>query len=225
MIRLTNLQELAKARGLGPADLTKLVGKRTNSFYSDLLRGEKSFGERLARSLEESLQLPRGWLDIPHHDYEIPEPTPPQRVSEASPSVQLSSNCVTKVERAPVVEWARLGEDLLKANREWPQSELAPFLTTRNVGDKCKLLRITDNKLAPRIQIGDIVAIDPENLSPKRDKVALFKTHDGVYLLRYYRPMVGVGFEAVDANGIALDSERHGLRVIGTHVCTIPAED
>jgi hypothetical protein len=40
----------------------KLVGK-SNSQLQDVLRGRKSFGEKLARSLERAAKMPAGWLD------------------------------------------------------------------------------------------------------------------------------------------------------------------
>jgi len=62
-IRLTNLTRLR----LTAAQLKERLG-RSSSFWSDLIRGQKSFGEKLARAIEEGLQLPRGWLDKIHDD-------------------------------------------------------------------------------------------------------------------------------------------------------------
>jgi len=58
LIRLSNL----KAMGVTPAVLVERVGK-TRSYWSDLLRGQKSFGEKTARNIEERLGLRRGALD------------------------------------------------------------------------------------------------------------------------------------------------------------------
>lgn len=58
LIRLSNL----KALGVTPAFLVERVGK-TRSYWSDLLRGQKSFGEKTARNIEEQLGLRRGALD------------------------------------------------------------------------------------------------------------------------------------------------------------------
>lgn len=52
---------------LGPKALTEKLG-RTYSFWRDLTKSDKSFGEKLARSIEEGLDLPRGWLDRPRGD-------------------------------------------------------------------------------------------------------------------------------------------------------------
>jgi hypothetical protein len=58
LIRLSNL----KATDLTPTLLAEKVGGRT-SYWSDLLRGKKSFGEKVARKIEEKLGWPRGCLD------------------------------------------------------------------------------------------------------------------------------------------------------------------
>jgi len=59
-IRRDNLATLQ----LGPKELTEKLG-RTYSFWRDLVKSNKSFGEKLARSIEDGLELPRGWLDRP----------------------------------------------------------------------------------------------------------------------------------------------------------------
>lgn len=56
---------------LAATDLAELLGSRV-SLWADLLAGRKpSFGEKLARRIEEGLGLPRGYLDQVH-DGEAP---------------------------------------------------------------------------------------------------------------------------------------------------------
>lgn len=63
LIRIERLKQLAALRGIeGTTDLGLLIGKKANQ-TSDLLSGKASFGEKVARSIEESAQLPRNWLD------------------------------------------------------------------------------------------------------------------------------------------------------------------
>lgn len=59
LIRLTNL----KALGLGPTELSSRVGS-SYQYWRDLLAGNKSFGEKAARNIEEKLSLVRGCLDM-----------------------------------------------------------------------------------------------------------------------------------------------------------------
>lgn len=60
-IRRENLKSL----GLGPGSLVEKLGK-TPGYWSSLMKPPKSFGEKTARSIEDGLCLPRGWLDQSH---------------------------------------------------------------------------------------------------------------------------------------------------------------
>lgn len=60
--RLRRLREYMESRKLSVSDLVARTGK-SQPYLSDLLRGEKSFGEKTARALEESLGLSSGYLD------------------------------------------------------------------------------------------------------------------------------------------------------------------
>lgn len=66
MIRRTNLQALNKT----PAQLSERVGGRY-TYWRDMLKGDKSFGEKIARKIEEAYGLPRGYLDAPHQPGEV----------------------------------------------------------------------------------------------------------------------------------------------------------
>lgn len=66
-IRLANLRSLNKQepeRGEFIKDLMKEVGVGRYSYWRDLLAGNKSFGEKIARRIEDCLRLPDGWLDV-----------------------------------------------------------------------------------------------------------------------------------------------------------------
>jgi hypothetical protein len=58
LIRLSNL----KALGLTAKLLEQQVGGRY-TYWRDLLAGQKSFGEKIARKIEEAMGYPRGYLD------------------------------------------------------------------------------------------------------------------------------------------------------------------
>jgi hypothetical protein len=79
LIRLKNLLSLK----LGATELSDRVGGRY-TYWRDLLLGQKSFGEKIARKIEEKLSLPRGWLD---GEWSEPQPSTPQqdRKSDLSP--------------------------------------------------------------------------------------------------------------------------------------------
>ncbi len=74
LIRLANLRSLKQT----PVQLSERVGNRY-TYWRDLLAGKKSFGEKIARKIEEKLELPRGWLDevsptVPGHYPNLPRP-------------------------------------------------------------------------------------------------------------------------------------------------------
>lgn len=63
LIRIHRLKRFIVLRDLdGPVQLGKAIGKSASQ-ASDLLTGKASFGEKVARSIEEFAQLPTNWLD------------------------------------------------------------------------------------------------------------------------------------------------------------------
>lgn len=62
LIRLDNFKLVVSNRGLTPNDLTTQIGGRY-TYWRDLLAGEKSFGEKIARKIEDKLGLQRYSLD------------------------------------------------------------------------------------------------------------------------------------------------------------------
>ena len=69
LIRLERFKAECQARGWeGPTDLKARLG-RTASFWSDLVHGRKSFGEKLARDIEEKMGLSRNALDMVRHGH------------------------------------------------------------------------------------------------------------------------------------------------------------
>jgi SOS-response transcriptional repressor LexA len=63
LIRIQRLKDFAKMRGLeGPTAIGKAIGKKPAQ-AANLLAGKASFGEKVARSIEETAGLPEGWLD------------------------------------------------------------------------------------------------------------------------------------------------------------------
>ena len=61
LIRFENLRALGKT----PGELAAATGL-SKQYWSNMLRGNKSFGESAARNLEEKLELPRLFLDEDH---------------------------------------------------------------------------------------------------------------------------------------------------------------
>ena len=63
LIRISKLKQFAASRRIeGPVALGLAINKKPNQ-TSDLLSGKASFGEKIARSIEEYVGLPINWLD------------------------------------------------------------------------------------------------------------------------------------------------------------------
>lgn len=122
----------------------------------------------------------------------------------------------TNLVRAHVVEWARLGDDLYKDLEVASGATVLDYVPIGEPGRRAKLVPVVDDSLAPRLTVGDMVAIDPDNVTPERGQVVLMRsTIDGRHFLRRYQPLIAPHFEGVDAKGVALDSQRHGLEIVG----------
>lgn len=63
LVRLAALRQICASHSWTPADLHREIGTGTSSYWSELLRGKKSFGEKAARRIEQALNLPAGCLD------------------------------------------------------------------------------------------------------------------------------------------------------------------
>lgn len=81
--RRENLQKIRQKRFTSNADLARAI-ERSPSQVNDILSGAKSFGPRIARSIEEKLKLTPEYLDEPHS----PEKTP-LKFGKKSPSCLL----------------------------------------------------------------------------------------------------------------------------------------
>lgn len=234
MIRAENLRFLMKQLSLNKAEVARVLGT-SDTYVNKLLSGKPgTFGEKAARKVEEKFRKTRFWLDSPQttqangddgtqektefpNEYSSSQPTTPLVLGECSP-LTLSSFAdqrVTRFPLAPVLQWARLGEDLYRANSEWPTGDLKAVPTTRQCSDKIKWVPVIDDALSPKIIPGDLIAIDPHG-KPQSEQVALFLTADGQYLFRRYQPLANGNFEAIDSQGRALDSDRHGLTCVGS---------
>lgn len=114
---------------------------------------------------------------------------------------------------------------MLRDPSELGGAEVLDYVQIGTPGRRAKLVPVTDDSLAPRLIVGDMVAIDPDNKSPKRGQVTLFRsTVDGEFFLRRFQPLAHPDFEAVDAKGAAMDSKRHGLEIVGVNCGMRPSD-
>ena len=129
----------------------------------------------------------------------------------AEPALIVDMQAGNTSRRAPVVAWARLGDDLRKPNEDWPAEAMRAINSTKPMSGLVKWVEVQDDLLAPRVLKGDWVAVDP-NGAPRMDSLVLAKAADGSYMLRFYRPLAGGAFEVIDGAGRTMDSLRHGIQ-------------
>lgn len=111
MVRLENLSRIVKERGLTAHDLVRDVGGRY-TYWRDLLAGEKSFGEKIARKLEDRLNLARYSLDGARAEDANGEQQLPDDVQELADHL---ASYATPSERAAAVTAAWTGLDLYES--------------------------------------------------------------------------------------------------------------
>lgn len=71
-VRLANLSVLVKQFG-SELKLAQKIGHKNGSTLNQLKSGARNFGERLARDIEEKLDLPAGWMDAAEHATTTPQ--------------------------------------------------------------------------------------------------------------------------------------------------------
>jgi plasmid maintenance system antidote protein VapI len=238
MIRLHNLKSILKQRSLKKADLATLMDV-SDTYAGRIINGKDVFTEKTARKLEAVLGLPHKWLDEIHTSEDAnstpDNQSPDDQSHEYSDVVKggekpyevndtKASPYVTNLRSAPVIFWGRMGDELLRANTEWPANHMRDLPATSSTSDLVKWVVMAEDQPVSGIRTGDMVAIDPYRPldSIKRNQVGLFKSDFGEFLLRRFNPLPkadgNLRFEVFDDEGRVLDNIRHGLVLVGVCV-------
>lgn len=133
-IRQRRLADFARMKGVqdNPSGLGLLIGKRPNQVYN-LLHGTASFGEKVARSIEQSAQLPTMWLDV--------DPEAGERLPGWPFAPSLLDRLITLGEHDRIYVEGRLEEAIAgkekvareKSDKETQQQTRSPIPATKNV--------------------------------------------------------------------------------------------
>jgi SOS-response transcriptional repressor LexA len=144
LVRIARLKQFALHRGLeGPVAIGLAIGKKPNQ-ASDLLSGKASFGEKVARSIEEFAQLPAGWLDRLNGDENI----------VAGPAVRGAVPLISNVQAGMYTAFVDNfhpgdgGQELIHTAVPIHQHTFA--------------LRVTGDSMEPEFAEGAILIIEPE---------------------------------------------------------------
>lgn len=148
-IRRANLNRLY--RRLSPDDVTgfgRIIGK-SQSATSDLLLGRKSFGEKMARSIENNAGWPTMSLDQPDASAN----------TEPGPAIRG---------RVPLISWVQAGAFCQVTDEFQPGDAERWLLTTQNLGPHAYALRVKGDSMVNPIPgghtypEGSIVYVDPD---------------------------------------------------------------
>lgn len=192
----TNRRARLRSLKLEPQALSARAG-RSYSYWRDLLTDEsKSFGEKIARSIEESLGLPAMWLDEPIEARNASDSTEPYpSAGRDSPSKMMAhSMSYGSFHTPPTITW----EEVLKI--ELP-SEF--------------VLKVPDDAIAAQHPCGTQMVFGTQ--APlKPGKAVLVRDRSGELFVRIYGNVRGARWQALASNHAhaTLDSETDGLTVV-----------
>lgn len=104
LVRRANLKRLYAIHG-GPTRLAELLGLANGSYLSQMAGGNRPIRDRWARKIEETLRLPRGWMDTDHADAPLftppaASPNTPTAAAAAAATEDLTTNTVLAVSAA-----------------------------------------------------------------------------------------------------------------------------
>lgn len=193
LVRIARLKQLAKIRGCdGPVELGQLINKKTNQ-VSDLLNGRASFGEKLARSIEEAAGLPSGWLDRLDDGTEIP-----RAALAPSPADVVIPQYDTGGAMGEVGLVLRDQPGVIKGWRvtpEWVAKNVHSVTNARNLA----VVTGFGDSMRPLYNPGDPLLVDIGVKSVDFDGIYFFRVDNEGFVKRLQR-IPGVGLRAISEN-------------------------
>ncbi len=192
LVRVGNLKALQSANGWDDSELARQCGRTPQQVWA-WFNGGRDIGEKLARSLEESLNLPRYRLDDRGVAPRTGETTP-----EWGAASEMAASVTKRPREMPVLSWAQIGQ-MLEAENSALRSR-APHLETFAAGSsKWKFLRMPDDSMAPVFAAGDHILFDPTE-APRAGDVVLVRISTKEHFVRVFRPRTAQTFEALSLN-------------------------
>lgn len=214
LIRLDRLKAYAKSKGWSDAELARQIGRTQQQVHS--WEEDRLIGEKLARRLEDKLGLPQFYLDdrsIAPKTQSEPETRQPE--SGGSKAEKSVNNALRSV---PILAWDQLNAML--AIDDAIVSESTSSLDTYAVASRrAKFVRLVDDSMAPNLQPGDHVLLDPLE-APHAGDVVLVRLPSGEHFVRTFRPRTAYVFEAtaLNPNYQSLTSAEDGAEVVAVMV-------
>lgn len=159
LIRITRLKQFFAQRGVEDlSSRANLIGKRPNQ-TSDLLTGKASFGEKVARSIEEYSGLPSGWLDHLGNGAE-------------KPNIEIAP----MAKSVPIVSWVQAGDWCGMADTFEPADTAEWLPCPIRHGPRAYALIVRGVSMhnpagKPSFQDGDTIFVDPDRQADHRSLV------------------------------------------------------
>lgn len=186
LVRVERLKQLQRERGWNDSELARQCNRTPQQIRSWWDPKGRQIGERLARSLEEDLKLPRYWLDerpTQEASLEVREGVGGYRATfkaDSQPAAQLLGTAV------PVIQWGQLPIMLLETNQRLPAG--TPVLGTfAQTSSSSKFVAMPDDSMAPVFSQGDHILFEPAEVPHAGDTV-LVRISTGEYFVRTFRP-------------------------------------
>jgi phage repressor protein C with HTH and peptisase S24 domain len=171
--------------------LGKLINRKANQ-VSDLLNGRASFGEKVARSIEEAAGLPTGWLDRLDDGTEIPSAIPSADVEVAIPQYDTGGamgavGLVLRDQPGMIRSW--------RVTPEWIQKNVHSITSARNLA----VVTGFGDSMRPLYNPGDPLLVDIGVKSVEFDGIYFFRVGNEGFVKRLQR-IPGVGLRAISEN-------------------------
>lgn len=223
--RRANLLRLIRTGKTSVADINSALGRaRTNRYLYAILNGvrdsatgrTRQLGAKMARSIEQALKLPDGYLDQQHDS-----PAPASAVAAGATasmarSSSSSSSSSTALVALPVAAESSTAHDdsrALSLSRDCVEQ-----LTGTRAIDNLRIYRAATDDLKPVIQKNDLVLYDPQDHFP-RAGVFLMRVQAGNLLLRRLQAdLVGTLMISADALPGAAQFDDSKIEIVGRAV-------
>lgn len=185
LVRVERLKQLQRDRGWTDSELARQCKRTPQQIRSWSDPKGRKIGERLARSLEEDLKLPRYWLDerpSPQGSLEDREGVGAY-IAHQKAALRPAAQEGTAV---PVIQWEQLPTMLLESNQKMPAG--TPVLGTfAQISPASKFVEMPDDSMSPVFSPGDHILFEPAEVPHAGDTV-LVRISSGEYFVRTFRP-------------------------------------
>lgn len=192
LVRVGHLKNLQRAHGWDDSELARRCGRKPQQVWA-WFNNTRHIGERLARSIEEKLELRRYALDDRPAILATGEAPPDWGTSKAT-----GSAVTRKVREVPIIRWAEIKQmlDVENASLKTKALHLESYAPGSS---RVKFIEMPDDSMAPDFAPGDHVLLDPVE-APRAGDVVLVSLPSGEHFIRFFRPRTAYVFDAVPMN-------------------------